>query len=213
MIGKMGRPRCMALGLAIVLLGCTSTRITHTWTKPETHYTQPYSKILVVALISDAERSMRSGMETHLVNDLQARGISAYSAMQTYGPKRWAGLDEKQLLSTVKDSGYDAILTVVLLSKERERYYVPGRIYYSPYIVYHRRFWGYYSAVYERIYEPGYYSEKTDYFWESNFFRTSDQELLCSIQTQSFDPENTDRLCHEYGQRIAGELIASGTLR
>ena len=86
MIGKIVWPGCMALGLSIVLMGCTSTRITHTWTKPETHFIQPYSKILVVALISDAERSMRSGMETHLVNDLQARGMSAYSAMQTYGP-------------------------------------------------------------------------------------------------------------------------------
>jgi hypothetical protein len=90
---------------------------------------------------------------------------------------------------------------------------VPGRVYYSPYVVYHRRFWGYYTTIYDRIYTPGYYSVDTKYFWESNFYDIATRELLYSVQTRSFDPGSAESLAHEYGRIIIGDMDKNGILK
>ena len=77
---------------------------------------------------------------------------------------------------------------------------MPGNIYYSPYGYYYNRFWGYRTVLSRRIYEPGYYITDTKYFWESNLYDMSTQKLVYSVQTQSFDPANSESMGHEYGQ-------------
>jgi hypothetical protein len=107
----------------------------------------------------------------------------------------------------------EAVLTVVLLDKEKERKYVPGNTFYSPYGYYYNRFWGYRTTLYRRIYEPGYYVTDTKYFWESNLYDMNDQKLVYSVQTQSFDPGNSESLGHEYGQLIINDMVKSNVIR
>jgi hypothetical protein len=121
-------------------------------------------------------------------------------------------MNEKQALDKLGNSGIDAILTIVLLDKTKERYYVPGRIYYSPYVIYYNRFWGYYRTMHDRVYVPGYYSENTKYFWESNFYALDRKELLYSAQSQSFDPGSISGLSHEYGQMIVKDMVRKSIL-
>jgi hypothetical protein len=73
--------------------------------------------------------------------------------------------------------------------------------------MYYNRFWGYRTALYQRIYEPGYYVTNTKYFWESNLYNLATKQLLYSVQTQSFDLENSNKLGHEYGQMIVKDMI------
>ena len=56
-------------------------------------------------------------------------------------------------------------------------------------------------------YEPGYYVTDTKYFWESNFYDMSTQTLVYSVQTQSFDPANSESLGHQYGQMIVNDMV------
>lgn len=183
----------------IVLASCSSSKITSSWKAPDFSVTK-YNKILVLGLIHDKDRSICEQMESHLVADLQDRGFQAVSAMKEYGPKAFEGLDEKAAFEKIKKNGADAVLTIVLLNKEKETKYVPGQWQVS------NRFWGYYGYRYRRIYEPGYYVTDTQYFWESNLYDLSNQDLRYSAQTKSFSPASTESLGHEYGRLIVKNI-------
>lgn len=176
----------------LFIIGCGTSRITSTW-KARDIIPQRYNKIMVLGLIRTADRQLQQNMEEHMVGDLLAKGYNAVSSLQEYGPKAFDGMDEQAAMNKLKDSGVDAVITIVLLDKEKEKSYVPGHIYYySPYSYYYRHFWGYHTAIYRRIYEPGYYVTNTRYFWESNVYDLNTQKLLYSIQTQSFNPSDSE---------------------
>lgn len=192
--------------LLLFLCGCAATRITHSW-KAENVQPKKFNKLLVLGLNSERDLDVRERMEDHLVGDLKELGYNAVSSLREFGPKTFRNMDEEAAIAKLQNSDIDAVITFVLLDKSRERRYVPGQIYYSPYVIYHRHFWGYYTTIYNRIYMPGYYTENTRYFWESNLYDLSTKELICSIQTESFDPASLESLAHENGKLIVGYLV------
>lgn len=202
---------CWLLLLPWLLAACSSTRLTHSW-KSDSIPEAAYQRILVVALIQESDRSLQEQMEQHLVGDLRDLGYNAVSSLQEYGPKAFDHRNEQEIIRQLSGSGVDAVITIVLLNKEKERRYVPGNIQYSPYIYYHSRFWRYYGTMQYRIYQPGYYVTDTRYFWESNFYAANGEQLIYSAQTRSFDPANTSSMAHEYGQRIVKDLAEKGIL-
>jgi hypothetical protein len=188
-----------------MLTSCSSSRITSTW-KAENVQPKMYNKILVLGLIREADRSLREKMEQHLLVNLSDLGYNTICACDEYGPKSFENMDEKEAIDKITNGGIDAVLTVVLLDKTKERYYVPGRITYSPYGIYRDRFWGYYRTMYDRIYSPGYYEVHTKYFWESNFYDMKTKQLVYSAQTHSFDPSSSEALAEEYGHLIVANM-------
>jgi hypothetical protein len=204
------------IGLILLLmifgLACSTSRITNSW-KAENTVPKRYNKIMVLGLIRETDRSMQINMEDHLVRDLKGLGYNAVSSFQEYGPKAFENLDEEAAVGKLKNSGVDAVLTIVLLDKEKEKWYHPGYTYYSPYGYYYNRFWGYRTTLYRRIYEPGYYVTNTKYFWESNFYDMSTQKLVYSVQTQSFDPATSESLGHEYGEMILQDMVKNNVVK
>jgi hypothetical protein len=192
--------------MMLLLFSCSTSRITSTW-KAENVQPKKYNKILVLGLIREPDRSIREKMEQHLLGDLTERGYNAICACEEFGPKAFENMTEKEAISKLTNSGIDAVLTIVLLDKTKERYYVPGRVYYSPYYNYHNRFWGYYTTMYDRIYSKGYYEVSTKYFWESNLYDMDSKQLVYSVQTQSFDPASSEALAHEYGKLIVNSMV------
>ena len=168
---------------------------------------------MVVGIIAGSDWALREKMETHLVGDLADKGYNAVSAIKEYGPKNFENLKEAEVLDKLSGLGVDAVVTIVLLDKDRERYYVPGKVFYSPYTIYQRNFWGYYTTIYERIYTPGYYQVNTRYFWESNFYDLRNRNLLYAVHTESFDPDSMDALAHEYGLLIVNNMAKKGVLK
>jgi hypothetical protein len=166
----------------------------------------------VLGLIRESDRSIREKMEQHLLGDLKERGYNAICACEEFGPKAFENMTEKEAISKLANSGIDAVLTIVLLDKTKEKYYVPGRVSYSPYYNYHNRFWGYYTTMYDRIYSPGYYEVSTKYFWESNLYDMDSKQLVYSVQTQSFDPSSSEILAHEYGKLIVSNMVKNKVL-
>jgi len=198
--------------IMVFMISCSSSRITHSW-KSDNIPEKKFSKIMVVSVIAGSDWSIRDKMEAHLVGDLTDKGYVAVSAIKEYGPKYFENMKEAAVLDKLSNSGVDAVITVVLLDKNKERYYVPGRVYYSPYTIYQRNFWGYYSTIYERIYTPGYYQVDTKYFWESNFYDLKNKSLLYTVQTETFDPESVEILAHEYGLLIVNDMNKKAVLK
>jgi hypothetical protein len=202
----------IAIVLVALLLGCGPTsHITSSW-KAENVYPKQYKKIVVLGLIREADRSIREKMEQHIVGDLTDLGYKAVCSCDEYNPKAFEGMNEQEAISKLRKDGIDAVLTVTLLDKTRERYYVPGRVYYSPYYIYQHRFYGYYQTMFDRIYSEGYYVMNTKYFWESNFYDLESNQLIYSAQSQSFDPDNAESLSHEYGKMIVMNMVKNNIL-
>ncbi|MBI5370974.1 MAG: hypothetical protein HZA79_02980 [Sphingobacteriales bacterium] len=201
----------LAVLLLFLLPGCSSSRITSSW-KADNVQPQAFKKIIVLGLIRENDRSLRENMEQHLVAELKNLGYDASCSCDEYNPKTFENLNEEQAISKLRNSGVDAVLTVVLLDKTRERFYVPGRVQYTPYRVYYNRFWGYSRTMYGRIYSEGYYTEDTKYFWESNLYDLKTNNLLYSAQSQSFDPASSERMGDEYGRMISNDLVKKNVL-
>ncbi|OQY95584.1 MAG: hypothetical protein B6D37_05270 [Sphingobacteriales bacterium UTBCD1] len=192
--------------------GCgPSTKITSSW-KAQDAYPKKFNKIVVLGLITDADRTVRENMEQNIAANLRDLGYNAVCSCDEYSPKAFEGMSEEQALQKLRNSGVDAVLTITLLDKTKEQYYVPGKIYYTPYYIYHNRFWGYYRVMYNRIYSPGYYSQNTKYFWESNFYDMPADQLIYSVQSQSFDPASTESVSREYGTIIIKDMVRNNIL-
>ncbi len=196
---------------SLFVTACSTTKITSSW-KAANLQPKKYNKILVLGLIKDSDRSLQEKMEMHLADDLKSKGYNAVGSLQEFGPKAFANLTEAEAITRLKQSNIEAVVTIVLLDKQKERNYVPGRMYYSPYVMYYNRFWPYYGTLNYRIYEPGYYVTDTRYFWESNVYDVSTQSLLYSVQTKSFDPATSESLGHEYGKLIIKAITDNAVL-
>ncbi|HEX6181424.1 MAG TPA: hypothetical protein VFZ47_09265 [Chitinophagaceae bacterium] len=199
-----------AIGMFLVLTACSSSRITHAW-KDKDAQVAVYQKVMVMGLMKEADHGLLERLEKHFTGDLNDLGYTSVSAFQQYGPKAFEGLDEQHAINKLTNTGADAVITIVLLDKSRERYYVPDKVYYSPYGVYSGNFWGYYNTMYTRIYSPGYYQE-TRYFWESNLYDLKTNKLIYSVQTESFDPSSLEALAHEYGKLIVNAMVKADVL-
>ena len=198
--------------LTSLVTGCTSSKITLSW-KQENAAIKKYNKILVIAMNGENDLTTRQRMEIHLTRDLKELGYNAVSTMQQFGPRAFRDIGEQDVIDKIQHLGFDAVLTIALLDKEKDRVYVPRRIVYTPYpIVYYRQFWGYYTTIYDRVYAPGYYTVNTKYFWETNLYDISSKELLYSVQTESFDPPSSETLGHEYGKLIVKDMVKSRVL-
>jgi len=197
----------------LMFTGCgPSSEITNSWVKPGGN-TAPMESVLVMGIVGDGNRELRQRMETALVEQLRTTGYTARSSFAEYGPKMFDVKDEQAALQRMKDANTDAVLTVVLLDKNKERYYVPGRVQYTPYATYYNRFWGYYTTLYDRTYTPGYYATNTELFWESNLYNAQTGELIYSVQTRSFNPNSSEDLAREYAQLIVQDMVKNNALR
>lgn len=201
----------------LIVLGsaCETLEVTNSW-RVSPLPSIALKRILVMGFTREADRTVIVEMERHFEEDLSARGYEAVSAQQEYGPYAFDKQTEQEALSRLQRSGFDAVLTIVLLDKERERHYVPGQVLFTPYGYYYGRFWGYRSVMVQRIYEPGYYVTDTRYFWESNLFSLhkaeGGQELLFSAQSRSFEPDNASTFGHEYAKAIIERMSKQGVL-
>lgn len=198
--------------LIVILTACSTSNITSSWKEKDV---QPlrYRKIMVLGLINGPDRNVRESMETNIASGLNRLGYSAVCACDEFNPKAFEGLSEKEALAKISDKGIDAVLTVVLLDKSKEKFYMPARVHYSPYAVYHSRFYGYYHTMYLRVYSPGYYTTTEKYFWESNFYSVdSTTRLLYSAQSQSFD-QAISSLSYQYSEMIIRDMLKSNIIK
>ena len=92
-----------------------------------------YNKILVVSIVNTSDSTLREKMERHIVGDLNDIGYSAITSFDELGPQLPKKVDEENLMDKLQSKGVDAVLTVVLLDKKKERFYVPSRVQYTPY--------------------------------------------------------------------------------
>lgn len=194
----------IAIFSALFFISCSGTKLVSSW-RAEDAVTKEYHNIMVWGILTEKDSALRREMETHLMNDLISKGYHAISSMEVYGNRAFKKFTEKEIVDEFKNTGVDAVATIVLLSMEKEEIYVPARIVERPANSYDQ-FDKYYSSVFDKIYTPGYYTSTTKYFWESNFFEVGADKHIYSVRTRSFDPSSASGQAHENGLKIIEDM-------
>jgi len=197
--------------LLAFLISCQPSKITQSWTAKDARPTK-YKKILVLGVLTDNDNELQSLIENHLADDLRDMGYLAIASNKVFPAGTFVKGDTARATAAINGKGFDAILTIVLLDKKKEPYYVPGRITDFTYYDKNSRFNRYYNTVAEQIYTPGYYGEETKYIWENNFYDLYSRRLIYSARSRSFDIGSKSTLAHTYGLLMAQSLLEKNIL-
>jgi hypothetical protein len=209
----------LAAFLAIMFTACTSSsKVTTSWKAPDaTKDLSAYKNVLVVGLQgtqTNENRLLKEEMETYMVQYLQQRNVKAIASHEAFGPKVFSGMSEDQITDAVHSKGYDGIITIALIDRQKQENYVPGNLGYAPVGLYpfYGRFGLYYSTMYSRLYTPGYYTTSTNYYWETNLFDARKDKLIYSAQSAIFDPTNATNMGQQNGKVIVEDLQKQGLI-
>lgn len=198
--------KILAAILILLLVSCQPNKIVHRWTNkeiPPTHFKQ----ILVLAVANDTDRVLASKMEDHFAQDLKEMGYYSIAANKIYPAGTFIKGDSARAITAINGKNFDAVFTMVLLEKGKERFYTPGRITDREQNMNSSRFERYINAVNERLYTPASYDEQTKYIWESNFYDLTNKQMLYSSRTRSFEYASSTVLAHTFAELLANDLV------
>ncbi|PTT08187.1 hypothetical protein DBR27_07420 [Flavobacterium sp. HMWF030] len=172
----------------LALSGCGSnTSIVNSWRDPNITIAQEhFKKVLVVALVKD-EASRRTAE-----NRITASNPIFKTSYQ-YLNETTKQLTQEQKLKILQDENFDGVITLRLVSKEKETNYVPGTytgMYYGGFDGLYAGMYGYgfgnwYGMYSPYFYDPGYYQETTSYMVETNIFSLKENKLIWTGTTKS----------------------------
>lgn len=198
-----------------VIWSCSPvTRITGSWVDPAAKQKTLTGKTIFIASLT-RNMKVRTELERGLTELVALKNVKTVRGSDYFNPDFYKKLPtEKQLLSQIRSSGADAILTISLINKESETRYVPGRRIYAPY-PYYRWYGGFYSYFDywgPIFYEPGYYVTDKRYFMETNLYTLPGNKLIWSAQSETVNPGSIDNFVRTYPQVLIDQMVKDGLL-
>lgn len=204
-------------GLVILLTAwaCSpATRITASWVEPTARNNSISGKTLFIASLT-RNMEVRQKLENALEYQAGLRQIPVIKSTDRFSPDFYQNAPtEPQMLSQIKDSGAELILTVSLLDTQSETRYVSGTRGYAPFTSYrwYGGFYSYFNHWRPTLYDPGYYVTDKTYFLETNLYRMSDNQLIWSAQSETLNPGSIDNFVNSYPKIIMDQLVRDGLL-
>lgn len=211
--------RVCALSVIIVLVffaGCSSTKeSTGVWVDKEKIKGKEYDNFFVIVMTADIEARVK--LENDLAAVITSRGHKAVKSYEVLpadlkDPKPPAVDD---LIAKIKASDCDAVFVASLLDKNDDIRYSSGGTHYTMRTGYawSGTFFGYYSHYYTTVSTPGYYSNDKTYFMQSNLFDKASQELMCSVQSEIFNPSSLPSFSRTYISTLMKQLDKAKLLK
>jgi hypothetical protein len=203
---------CSSLML-LNLTGCHRSHMIFAWEVPSTKLTV-YKNVLVVALMGDKDVPLRQDMELDMIEALNKHGVKACSAFEKFGATSFEDdKDPNGDLRKWKDNNYDAVVYIVLLDRDQEKYYV-NRAYHSNRNGYNAGYFNtyngypnYYNQSAGRIYTSGYYKKTVKYSIEVNVFDFQKDEAIYSAETKTNNPKHLETMTAGVTQMIMDDMV------
>jgi hypothetical protein len=195
----------------ILLCGCgTSSTIVSSWRDPKiTISSENFKKVLVVALVKDEETR-------RITENRIAASSPIFHTSYQFLNQINNDLTNDQKLKILNDENFDGVVTMRLVSKEKQTDYVPGidtSIYYGSHNgLYGGAFGGWYGMYATDFYSPGYYVENTFYIVETNVFSLKHNKLIWTGTTQSSDITDIGATVDDIMRTVVNEMKKDGTL-
>ena len=193
---------------AVVLTSCSSPYIRITSNKY--HFPLNHSKIMTVGVIKDDNDSIRIGVEKSITADLKAIGYDAVSALEEFGPKGLANLNQQETYLKLCNQGIDAVIIVALIDKTKEKQFSTRRSYTYPDAYYYNRIWNYKNIQTDLVDINS--TEKSDYFWEAILFNLSTLEAECTVQSASFR-FSENKIAGQFEKQVVKKMIKEKILK
>jgi hypothetical protein len=201
---------CVATA-AMLIAACSSTKILTSW-KAEDFTSQKLNKVLVIGMMGARDQEIRQTVENAMVEQLKANGVNAVAATQQYGPRTFRDMKEEDAVKMVAGDSFDGVLVIELIDKNKEKYYTPGYVSYTPYGAIRGHWWPHYAVLYDRIYSPGYYTTSTNYTLEVNLYDAKKEKLDYSAQARSFDPGSPNNLATDFSKTVVADMLKQGII-
>jgi len=192
----------------VYLTGCSSQNILITSNKY--HFPLHHSKIMTVGVIKSDNDSMRIRIEKGITADLSGIGYYAVSALEEFGPKGLANLDQQETYLKLCNHGIDAVITVALIDKTKEKQFKTQRSYAYTNTYYYNRIWNYKNIQADLVDKN--FTVKSEYFWEAILFNLSTLEAECTIQSSSFNSLD-DKKAGQFEKQVVKKMIREKILR
>jgi hypothetical protein len=219
---------------AILLFSCSSsTKLVGTWQNQEITNNQ-FKKIGVAALTPD--NSSRYLIERAITKNLKEQNISAH---ETYEIFPFAGKMgeivsksenpealKERIKRKVEENGFDALIIVSLLDKQKEQRFVQshnsydylgGTGYYgTPRVVpgaaampfAYGAYYNYYVYNFDNSYQSGYYVDDVTYFLECNLFDVEKEELLWTARTKSTNIKSVEEEATKFAEMVVKDMVS-----
>ena len=186
------------LALLFLFAACShsSTQVTDVYRDPAAS-TFNFQRVAAIALTDNVE--MRRKVEDAMVQHLGAKGVASYTILVTEDERNAAAVRDK-----LRSLDIDGAVTLSLLSMGDEPIDVRGDIPDA-----YKAFSGYYGAS----------SHGGAAAWanvariETQVFSVSEDKLLWSAATKTFDPSNPDELVGTVARAVAAEMRKSGLIQ
>lgn len=201
--------------LCFMLLSCGSnTSIVNSWNDPETTIAQEqFKKVLVVVLVKDEATRRITENKIASVNPI-------FKTSYQYLNGTNLQLTNEQKLQILKNENFDGVVTMRLVSKEKETNYVPGTntsIYYGGFGGMYSGMYGYgfgnwYGMYSPNFYTPGYYQETTYYMVETNVFSLNKNKLIWTGTTKSSNLTDIGLTVDEIMKTLYKQMIKDGSV-
>jgi len=199
----------------LALSGCGSnTSIVNSWRDPKITVAQEnFKKVLVVALLKD-EASRR------VTENRIAASNEIFKTSYQYLNETTRNLTQEQKLKILQDENFDGVITLRLVSTEKETTYVPGTytgMYYGGFDGMYTGMYGYgfgnwYGMYSPNFYDPGYYQETTSYMVETNVFSLKENKLIWTGTTKSDYVTDLGQTVDAIMQTVVEEMRKDGSL-
>ncbi len=167
-------------------------------------YDSKFSKIMVLGLTEDV--LIRDNLEVELVKAAEKRGLNAVESIFFFPPSLGKPFEDAvQTRNNLVKKGFDGLLTATIIGTSATRY-IPPSSSYQPF-VYYNVFRNYYYQTYALVTTPGYITQETKYFIETNLYSMNDGKLIWSGRSYAFDQEEYKDQIHKFSKKLFKELI------
>lgn len=196
----------MLLLIVLLLGGCSSSSIVTKW-QDKSLVERKYRKILVVGILNDSLVDLRRNMEDHVISELKALGYETVSALEEFGVGGLLKLEQEATYITLCNKGIDAVISIALLDKNKQRHDLPSSVntYSSQY--YYNRIWSYKAMQAQQTVALGVTHHAEQFLWEALLFDLSTLTPAYSAQTKTFNTASLYSAVHQYGKMFVAKML------
>jgi hypothetical protein len=197
--------------LAFTAASGKSLKIVMSWLNPQ-YEGQRFHRILVIGVAQDLE--VRADFEDKMAAQIARPDTETIPGNQILlRPDPKAKPDLAYLRAQISSNHVDAVVVSRLLKVDKKVTHVPSSTYVAPFPYYYS-FYGYLSAVYPVVYDPGYTREDTTVTVETNVYSTSkpDGDLVWTGVSDSFNPKSAKKVADGLVKEIPKRMESDGLL-
>lgn len=183
----------------LLLASCASTKFTGTWVDPA-YKGDPIKSIMIVG-VAENQRN-RNIFESTVSQEFEKIGVKAVPSAQVLGKEK---VEKDTVIAGAEKSNVDWVLVTRLKSVDEEQVYYPPTTYAVPDPYYYR--WDtYYPRMYDYVDSPGYMATYKNVHLETNIYRLGDKKLIWSAASETFDPQDVNKVVKELADKIIRRL-------